>query len=242
LSISEYTDRALTELGFGRDRLVRLPVGVDLETLPYRPPRPPATPLRLVTVGRLVEEKGHDVALRALATLRRHAKDLQPELSIVGEGPERARLERLAGELGVRRDVRLLGAKTRPEIVELLRRSDVFVLSSRAEVLPVCLMEAQAIGLPVVATDVGAVAEVLAPELRPYLVSSEDSDGLARELRRLVADSASWDVVAAAGRRYVVSRYDAEVLCDRLIGVYDEVIRARRGGADGSGAAVGPCV
>lgn len=149
------------------------------------------------TAGRLVPVKGHDILVTAAASLPEHI-----DVVVAGAGPERERLEALASELGISRRVRFLGHVD--AIETLLPAFDVFCLPSRNEGMPRSLLEAQACGLPVVATDVGAVREVVCSETG-RVVASGDSAVLADAIldvagRRLsaaprdfAADRFSWE-------------------------------------------------
>jgi len=137
----------------------------------------------LVAAGRLVLQKALDVALEALA---RHEGI---ELVIAGDGPERSRLERLVRELGVEERVRLLGARPRRTVFELLAAADAVVLSSDWENFPHAVVEALAVGTPVIATDVGGVGEIVRDGVNGLLVPPHDPAALAEAIRRFFADA-----------------------------------------------------
>jgi glycosyltransferase involved in cell wall biosynthesis len=145
--------------------------------------RRPAGTGELLTVGRLVPDKGLDLLLEAAAPILRSAR--RARLRIAGEGPEERPLVTLARELGIEGQVDLLGF--RPDVPELLRTADLFVLPSRREGFGPALVEAMAMRVPVVATAVGGVPEVLEDVAPDWLVPPDDPDALTRALARALA-------------------------------------------------------
>ncbi len=145
-----------------------------------------ADEVALVHVAVFRPEKGHTVLLRAV---RRVVDAGQPvRLLLVGDGPERATIERTIAELGLRERVSLLGR--RGDVERVLAAGDIAVLSSydRVETFPMSLLEAMASGLPVVATRVGSVAEMVAEEENGLLVAPGDDAAFAGALQRLCSD------------------------------------------------------
>jgi len=150
----------------------------------------------LMSVGRLVRNKGHDLVLQAVARLRPRWPGLR--LWIAGEGPERAALEAQAAELGLGGAVQLLGA--REDVPDLLALADLYLSGSRWEGLGLAAAEAQAAGLPVVAFAVGGLRDVVAHERSGLLVPDGDEAALAAAAGELLADPARRRAMAAAGR------------------------------------------
>lgn len=140
--------------------------------------------LTIGSVGRLVEEKDYENLLHALALLK--GNGLRFESYIVGEGPLSGELRELKEKLDLSAHVHFLGG--REDIPELLRSFDIYVLSSKSEGLPIALLEAMAIGLPIVATDVGGVGEVIRHDGNGLLVESGDPRALAEAIERLAGD------------------------------------------------------
>lgn len=149
------------------------------------------------TVGRLSEIKRQDVLLRGFARLvrdsDRHYPSPPPEaqrpalhLLLVGDGPMRAELEQLAGEIGVRELVHFAGYQAQPE--KYLRLMDVFALTSRSEGMPLAILEAWAAGVPVVASPVGGIPELVDHGQTGLLFTAFDDAALANCIRRLVDD------------------------------------------------------
>ncbi|HYV16568.1 MAG TPA: glycosyltransferase family 4 protein [Conexibacter sp.] len=163
-------------------------------------------PLRVLTVGRLVPAKGHALLLDALAGLRHEG--LAVEAAFVGDGPERERLARRAAELGLGEAVRFAGSVGQDRIRAWFERADVFCLPSFAEGVPVVLMEAMAMELPVLTTQVMGIPELVEHERTGLLVPPGRADAVAAALRRLAADPRERARLGAAGRATVVEEFD----------------------------------
>jgi glycosyltransferase involved in cell wall biosynthesis len=199
LPVSEALARELRMLG------VRAPIEVvpnAVDTGLFHPGGVPAgnEPPRLLTVALLYEAKGVDLLLRALPLLRTRAA-----VDIVGDGPMRPELERLAAG----HDVTFHGMLAKPDVAALMRRADLYVLPSRFDNNPVALLEAQASGLPVVATRVGGVPELVPPDALVDATPESIAAGIDTALSA-PAERGSIATAAAArwGRSAVASRLD----------------------------------
>jgi colanic acid/amylovoran biosynthesis glycosyltransferase len=228
LAISAYSRDRLERLGFSPERIVEHPVGIDLGGLPFRGPRvPPGAAVEVLTVARLVPQKGIAHGLRALHELSTQAPTPAWRYSIVGGGPLMGELRLLAESLGLRDRVRFLGEADRLRVAEALHGADIFLLPSLDEILPLALMEALALGLPVVASDVGAIGEIVEHEGSGFLVPAGDVAGLAARLRQLLAAPEAWGRMGQVGRRRVEERYDIRLLNRRLEALYRQSLDPR---------------
>jgi glycosyltransferase involved in cell wall biosynthesis len=171
-------------------------------------------------IGRLSAEKGPDVMLRALAEA--HAADIR--VSFIGDGPERRRLEALSRELGVGARVRWHGARL--DAPSLVRAFDVVALSSRDEGTPIVLFEAMAACVPIVATSVGGVPDVVSAS-EATLVPPEDPSALARAIEQITRDPSAAAARAAAARRRLGRDFAPDPWVARVDKVYTEAIRSR---------------
>ncbi|PRY17856.1 glycosyltransferase [Kineococcus rhizosphaerae] len=187
--------------------------GVDVDGLRARaaelPRRGRHGPRRVVALGRLTPHKGFDLLVRASAAVR--ARGLEHELLIAGEGDERAALERLVADLGADH-VQLPGFTEHPEAV--LAGADVFVSSSRTEAMPLTLLEALALGTPVIATDCSVGSRMLLDDGRlGRLVPTESLEALTEALAEHLADPAPLREAAAAGPEHA-RRFDPQALAE----------------------------
>jgi glycosyltransferase involved in cell wall biosynthesis len=183
----------------------------------------------VVAVGRLVPKKGMDVLVRAVADL---AGSDQPVLcEIIGDGPERGRLQALVAELGVAPLVTLRGGLPPAEARRRVAEADLFALAClRApngdmDGIPVALMEAMAASTPVISTRLSGIPELIADGESGLLVEPGDVDGLATAIRRLAEDSALAARLAAGGRRRVAEDFDQATNARQLL---TAIVRARK--------------
>jgi len=201
-----------------------------VETDLFRPgepslPPPEAGRRRLIVPRRLFEKNGVAWFLRALPLI---ARRVDVEAVLVGDGPERERLGRLVAELGVGDRVRFLGARPHAEMPALLRSGELAVFPSLMEATSVAALECMACGLPVAASDVGGLPEIVDDEVGG-LFRPADPESLAGVVVALLvrADLAE---LGARARRRVVERWSNARLAERHLEIYEEVLR-RRGAA-----------
>lgn len=194
--------------------------GVRLDA--FRPdPAAASRPLakRLLTVARLVEKKGYDDALRALARLKGEGLVLQYD--IFGEGGERKSLEALTRELGLVDQVRFHGSVTQPTVLAAYREGGVFLLASRETAdgdrdgIPNSMAEAMSMELPVVATRVSGIPELVTDDETGLLVGQREPEALAAAIRRLYAEPELAARLGRAARARVSEVFDADRCIDR---------------------------
>lgn len=169
-------------------------------------------------VGRLAAVKGVPLLLEAFAATRpRHP---EARLTIVGDGPERAALEAQAQTLGLTGSVRFAGYLDETAVAALLETSDMLVLPSFAEGLPVVLMEALASLIPVIATQVAGVSELVQDGISGFIVPPGDVETLALRLDRLLSDPALCAAMGKAGRTRVEAEFDIRTEVAKLAGLF----------------------
>ena len=184
------------------DRSVVIPNAVDVAA--FRHTHHSAQTPRILTVGRLAFPKAFAVLLRALAIVEPGTF----RAAIAGDGPQRDQLEGDVAALGLSDAVQLLG--TRPDVVDLLADSDIFVLSSRSECLPMSVIEAMAAGLPVVASAVGGMPELVENGRTGILVPPDDPAPLADAIARLAGDAGLRRRMGEAGRARAEALFDVD--------------------------------
>lgn len=185
---------------------------------------PPGTVL-VGHVARLDKVKDQAGLLSAFKLLREASGTADCRLVIVGEGPERPELERLIADLGLADTVRLLG--NRQDVAELLAECDVFALSSIAEGMPVTLLEAMSAGLPVVATDVGAVSLVVEEDVSGTLVPAGDPHALAQALHTYATDEKLRRLHGNAGSARVSAQFGLGTMVNAYVSMYDALLSRR---------------
>jgi colanic acid/amylovoran biosynthesis glycosyltransferase len=226
---SNFIGNKIKELGCKEDKIIKLPVGLKTSQFIFKTKKPdPRCETRILTVGRLVEKKGIEYSIKAVAeVLKTHPNVLY---SIAGDGPLRRSLERLIVQLGVGDRVNLLGWKDQDEIRQLYSDSHIFILSSVTaengdqEGQGLVLQEAQAMGLPVIATLHNGFPDSVLDGKSAFLVPEKDTYSLAERLRYLVQHPEVWPEMGGAGRRYVEEVFDSEKLNDSLVGTYRKLL------------------
>ncbi len=196
--------------------------GIDLSSMARRTTTTAAPFLRqsdeivVGTVAPLREEKNLGRLLRVFA--RASDGDVRWRLVIAGDGPERARLEVVAHQLGIRDRVLFLGSLDEP--VPALNLFDIFMLTSETEQMPYSVLEAMALAKPVAATDVGDIGRMLCAENRPFILAREDEAALAAALRGLGADGALRQRLGAGNRARCLAEYTEQSMCRAFRDLY----------------------
>lgn len=175
----------------------------------------------LVTIGRLTEQKGHRYLLQALPDLL----ETWPQLCcvFVGEGELHDALHRLAIDLGVERACRFVGV--REDIADILAAADLFVLPSLSEGFPFVLLEALAMGRPVVASRVNGVPELIDDHKTGLLVPPRDPQALARAIRDMLKDPAAASKLGADGRALVQERFTVDRMVANTTAIFDAAMQ-----------------
>jgi glycosyltransferase involved in cell wall biosynthesis len=184
--------------------MVRL--GVDISA--FRPADHTGDGVELLCVGRLSAEKGHHILLDALALVVAEYRAVTIRLRLVGDGPDRAALAQHAEKLGIQEHVIFEGWANHDRVLEFYQRADIFLLASFAEGIPVVLMEAMAMELPVVATWISGIPELVDSGQNGLLCAPGDADALAANIHKLISDPDLRKRLGAAGRRTVLDQFD----------------------------------
>jgi glycosyltransferase involved in cell wall biosynthesis len=201
--------------------------GVDLRTFHPRDGGGASAenrPMTLACIGTLHEVKGQRHLIDAVARLC--ARGLDVRCRFVGDGPDREALERQVAGLGLDRAVEFVGQRTRGEIVDLLAETDILVTPSvptsagKREGLPVVLIEAMASGVPVLASHLSGIPELVEDGVTGLTVPPGDADAIANAIARLLADPGLRARLAAAGRRRIAEEFDLDRNAETLIGLF----------------------
>ena len=184
----------------------------------------PGRPASITCIGTLHEVKGQRHLIAALATLAE--RGINVCCRFVGDGPDRVELEGLVDKLGLRGSVEFLGQRMRSDVLELLAETDILVAPSvptsggKREGLPVVLIEAMAAGVPVVASHLSGIPELVENEVTGLTVPPGDPAAIADALTRLLADRPLRQRLARAGRERIETEYDLDRNAARLVGLF----------------------
>lgn len=232
ISESEASRRFLVgELGYDPKKVATVYNGVDLASWPISKIdrsqrrlelRMQSGELLFGAIGRLDQQKGHSYLIEAMPQL---VGRVQAKCVIIGDGPKRAALEQLVHKRALEKWVVLLGE--RDDVTAWLSTLDVFVLPSLWEGLPNALLEAMALGLPVVASAVDGVPEVVEHEKTGLLVRPQDPAGLAEALRRLSTDAALRQRLGEAAKKLIAEKFTLINMIGAYQKAYSDVLSAR---------------
>jgi len=226
---TQFAKGLLVDRGCPPGKIDILPQGTNLAEFPFAPrEHPGAGPVRILTVGRLHEDKGHRYALQALSSLSR--RGLEFEYRVVGVGPDREKLRALSEELGIGGHVAFTGEVDDDGLRREYQEAHLFLFPSlrdlkgkHEETQGVALQEAQASGCIAIATRTGGIPECV-DESHARLVTDRDADALAEAILDVMARPERWPEWQAAGRRWVEDRYSVDVIGRRLAELYLTVL------------------
>ncbi len=222
ICVSDFIKNAARRSGFPEAKLRTHYIGVDHTKFPAR--ALPADPATVLFVGRLVEKKACDVLIHAMRNVQKHIP--HATLTIAGDGPMRGSLEQLATTLGVR--CKFTGAVSSAHVRQLLRQTEVVCIPSRtaangdSEGLPMIVLEAQSMGVPVVSTYHAGIPEAVIHGQTGLLAAEGDPDALAGSLLLLLESESLRSEYAARGLQRMTESFDLETQTRRLEGIYDE--------------------
>jgi glycosyltransferase involved in cell wall biosynthesis len=230
VAVSEQTRQTAIDEGVRADRIVVIPNGVtplDTSSVDRADARAAlrldGNDIFLLSTGRLTYQKGHEFLVQAMSKVMRRFPNAKA--GICGEGPLRPQLESQILELGLSGHVRLLG--TRDDVSPLLAAADIFVLPSRWEGLSIALMEAMAAGVPVIATRVDGVRDLITEGIHGLLVPPGDSEGLEESILQLLADPQMRKRMGATAQAHVLRVHSVDAMCRKYYDVTFDLLESR---------------
>jgi glycosyltransferase involved in cell wall biosynthesis len=239
VTCTEYNRRYMARLADGAGTpLYRIYHGINLDYFAgeqgHGDPRPP---YRILTVARLTEKKGLPTVYRALRLLR--DQGLQFRHVLIGDGDERDSLGRLIADLGLADVTECLGTQPHTVVLEHYRRADLFVLGCELAAngdrdgIPNVLVEAMAMGVPVVATDISAIPELVESGHTGLLVGSQSPEALAVAMTRLLTDGELRERLVERARSRVAELFDNTALINQLAVIHGRALAVAENGGDG---------
>ncbi len=229
LPISNLWGRTLVTLGADPAKIKLVRMGVDVESFNFEPRRGFHRPLRIVTVARLTEKKGIDVAIEACALLRQW--DVDFEYVIVGDGDSQPALSEAIRKADLAERVKLLGFKPQNEVRNHLMHADLFLLPSKTaadgdmEGIPVALMEAMATGLPVVSTEHSGIPELIQNGVTGWTAKEGDALSLANLLKALATgEGDDLSSITQNARKAIEQNFNLELEYRKLSGYLEGLV------------------
>lgn len=227
VTISQYNRRFLDGFASPGAAVSVVHCGIDVDKYPYREREIPAEgPIHTLCVAYLGEKKGHRVLFQALALGGPNVDRIQ--LDLIGDGPLREELVRLADELGINDRVTFHGSRTETEVRDALAAADMFVLPSviaadgQMEGLPVSLMEALACGLPTISTALSGIPEIIIDGETGLLATPGDARSLRDALESIIENPSAAKQYARAGRQLVEQEFDLDTATAELSQLFEQ--------------------
>ena len=226
VTVSDYNVHHLDRtFGSAAARVRRVYNGLDLEHFPYA--ESSSWEPRIMAVGRLVEKKGFSDLVSACAELRERVRDFRCE--IIGAGPLEAELRAQIGQLDLANQVELLGPRPQSEVIERLRGAAAFVApcvdgsDGNRDGLPTVLLEAMALGIPCISTDVTGIPEIVRHDDTGLLVPQRDVVALTAAIEELLTDPSKGVYLARRARRLIESEFDIHQNASRIRDLFHEL-------------------
>lgn len=221
----------LLSLGCPETKVRVAHLGIDIDQFQYqsRKLKDKNGLIEIVSVGRLIEKKGHHILIEALSKVKKKMSNFR--LTIVGDGPDRPALVEQINRLGLDRHIQLAGNQQHAEVRNILNQAHIFCLASAAgkdgnmEGLPVSILEAQAVGLPVVSTRHSGIPEGVIEGGSALLAAENDPVDLAIKLIEMMSQPEKWSKIGLKGRKWVVQHFNAAKQAEELRDIYLELLR-----------------
>ncbi len=214
IAISKYNYKSLIDLGADKNKIVSLPNAVDTEFFKRKTEYFIHKPIKFITVGRLVSEKAYEILIKAISQIKDFSNFT---LDIIGDGEERSKLQKLINKLNLNKIIKLRGSKTSKEVRDLMIQSDAYILSSIAEAFPTVLLEAQSCGLPIIATDVGSVKDMLIDSI---IVEKGSVKKLSKAIESFINNQKEWKKMSDNSRKNVETNYSYNKIINQLEKIY----------------------
>lgn len=226
---SQFLKNSLIDKGFFKKQINVVPIGIDTDFFKIegeKQKRPPNEPLKLISVGRLISIKGQEFAIKVVQLLIE--KKCKVNLTIVGQGPDENRLKKLVKDLEMNAYVSFLGKKSQIEIKKILSKHDVFLMTStkdtdgRSEAFGVVSLEAQAMGLPIVAFNSGGVPETLTPDKTGFVVKDKNVEAFAKAVQAVYDDIFLYEKLSDDAIYSVQKKFDIKIMAKQYQMLYEK--------------------
>lgn len=220
LPISEYWKKKLEDLSCPSEKIIVHKMGVDIHKFNFNIKQINKLPLKVISIARLVEKKGIEFSIKAIAGLISEGKDI--EYNIIGDGPLREDLQELINQYKVSDKVKLLGWKQQEEVITELKSSDVNLVPSVTssdgdmEGIPVVIMESMAMGIPVISSYHSGIPEIIEDNNTGFLVKEKDVEGIKNKLNHIYLNPSIVESISIKARSKVEKYYNNKKLTKDL--------------------------
>lgn len=228
---SKFTGEKIKELGCKNGEKVSvIPMIIDDEKFYPSRSKERNQKLKILTVGRLMEEKGHEFVIRAVAKLINKEKIKDIEYTIVGDGPLEDKLKMLVKKNKIEDSVKFLGRKTGESLLKEFQSSDIFVLTSipasygSGEGQGVSVQEAQLVELPIITSDFAGLPEGMCPGKSGLLSPIKDVDSIAKNIKTLKENIKIRQMMGKKGRKFVKKKFGKKQLSEKLVAIYRKLV------------------
>lgn len=228
MPISSLWQKKLVNLGCDKNKIIVHRMGIDTKL--YRPKqkyRKGGSVLKLLSVARFVEKKGLEYAIAAVAEVAQKHKSIM--YNIVGDGELSAKYQNLISQIGANKYIRLLGYKNAEEVRSIMQNTDIFLAPSVTskkgdqEGIPVVIMEAMAMEMPVISTYHSGIPELVADGKSGYLVEERNEEQIKNKILFFIDNPGEIDKMGKEGRKIVEANYEIDILNDKLLELYKKL-------------------
>ena len=225
LCLSNKMKQLLVENGCPIKKIVIHPLGIKTEKFKYNEKIiNNKDQINIISIGRLVEKKGIEYAVRAVSSFSEKATRIQ--YTIIGDGPLRKEIEQLIRESNAENFIRIVGWKSQEELVKIMEKADIMIAPSVTakdgdqEGTPAVLMEAMASGVLVLSTFHGGIPEIIENEKSGFLVPERNNLAISEKLKQIVKSRNEWNRIRKCARQHVLDNHDIDKLADKLVSLY----------------------
>ena len=220
---SNYLKSQVVNLGCPKEKITNIGVAYNSDVFTFSKHKTQEK-IKLISIGRLIEFKGHVYGLKVIRKLLDLGVDV--DYAIIGDGPEKENLETTINDLKLNKRVSLLGSKSQKEISNYLSKSDIFLMTSitdknkRCETFGVVSVEAQAVGVPVVAFNSGGVSTTIKNGFSGFLVTEKDCNAMVDAILKLINNKEDLNTMRINASRFAKQNFSLEKVVDEHVKIY----------------------